>query len=90
MRLSLVKSERNWPEFVRKPKKPQKNHKKPVESGLLLLTKFFESRKVNGGGVFLDPHKHRVFPVTRGRVNAEKETVLGEPEEAAKRIFRWL
>jgi hypothetical protein len=35
---------------VRKPKKPEKNSKKPVETGLLLLTKLFESRKVNGGG----------------------------------------
>ncbi len=33
-----------------KPQKLGKNHKKPVETRLLLLTKTFESRKVNGGG----------------------------------------
>jgi hypothetical protein len=33
-----------------KPRKLGENHKKPVETRLLLLTKTFESRKVNGGG----------------------------------------
>jgi hypothetical protein len=38
------------PKSARKPRKTGKNRKKPVETGLLLLTKFFKSRKVNGGG----------------------------------------
>jgi hypothetical protein len=33
-----------------KPGKPEENGKKPVETGLLLLTKPFKSRKVNGDG----------------------------------------
>jgi hypothetical protein len=49
-----------------KPQKLGKNHKKPVETRLLLLTKTFESRKVNGGG-FSWTRVNTRFPATAGK-----------------------
>jgi hypothetical protein len=63
----------NCPKSAKKPEKTEKNRKKPVETGLLLLTKLFKSRKVNGGGVLSDPHKHRVFRLQPEGVNAGKQ-----------------
>jgi hypothetical protein len=86
MRLSLSKSEQNRAENERKPEKPNKNPKKPVESGLLLLTKFFESRKVNGGGVFRTRINTGSSWLLREEWMRKKEIVIGEPEEAAKQL----
>jgi DNA-binding protein HU-beta len=59
-----------------KPTNPDKNREKPVETRLLLLTKPRKRRKVNGGGFFSDPHKHRASSCgceAPARWNAERK-----------------
>jgi hypothetical protein len=47
--------EAEWAKIQKYRIKTDKNGKKPVETGLLPLTKFAKRRKVNGGGCFSGP-----------------------------------
>jgi hypothetical protein len=73
--------EANGSKSARKPNKTEKNRKKPVETGLLLLTKFFKSRKVNGGGFSQTRiNTGSFFPAAAGK----RECGEGEPSAASQ------